>query len=59
MPTIIDSHAHVVKEYFAEDQHEVIARAFDSGVVQMVNPGVVMDDVDELLDQRSSTISYL
>ena len=50
MPIIIDSHAHVVKEYFAEDQHEVIARAFDSGVVQMVNPGVVMDDVDELLD---------
>jgi TatD DNase family protein len=48
VPTIIDSHAHVVREFFAEDQHEVIARAFQSGVVQMVNPGVVLDNVEEL-----------
>jgi TatD DNase family protein len=50
VPTIIDSHAHVVREYFPEDQAEVIARAFASGVVQMVNPGVVIDNVQELLD---------
>lgn len=49
MPSIIDSHAHVVQEYFPEDQHEVIARAFESGVVQIINPGVVMDGADELL----------
>ncbi len=29
--SIIDSHAHVVKEYFETDQEEVIQRAFDSG----------------------------
>lgn len=49
MPSIIDSHAHVVREYFPEDQEEVIARAFESGVVQMVNPGVVLDNSDELI----------
>lgn len=48
--TIIDSHAHVVKEYFETDQEEVIQRAFDSGIVQMVNPGVVLHSIPELLD---------
>jgi TatD DNase family protein len=50
MPAIIDSHAHVVREYFPDDQEQVIARAFESGVVQMVNPGVVIENVPELLD---------
>ncbi|HEY9776039.1 MAG TPA: TatD family hydrolase [Planktothrix sp.] len=50
MPAIIDSHAHVVREFFPEDQEEVIARAFESGVVQMVNPGVVLDNLDELAE---------
>src|ERR1700728_3104098 len=50
MPAIIDSHAHVVREFFPDDQEQVIARAFESGVVQMVNPGVVIDNVPELLD---------
>jgi len=48
VPTIIDSHAHVVREYFSDDQAAVIDRAFQSGVVQMINPGVVLDNLDEL-----------
>lgn len=46
---IIDSHAHVVKEFFQEDQEDVIQRAFDSGLSRMVNPGVTLNDLDELL----------
>ncbi len=46
---IIDSHAHVVKEFFAEEQEDVIARAFANGIKHMVNPGVVVGDLDELL----------
>jgi len=45
---IVDSHAHVVAEYFKEDQEEVIDRAFASGVSQMVNPAVTVDDFEEL-----------
>ncbi len=50
MRAIIDSHAHVVREYFPDDQDQVIARAFESGVVQMVNPGVVLGNIDELFE---------
>lgn len=46
---IIDSHAHVVKEFFADDQSEVIERAFNHGVSHMVNPGVQVEDIPELL----------
>lgn len=45
---IIDSHAHVVSEFFGDDREEVIQRSFENGVVQMVNPGVVLNNVDEL-----------
>jgi TatD DNase family protein len=48
--SIIDSHAHVVKEYFSEDQEEVIERAFKSGISQMINPGVVLESIPELLE---------
>lgn len=47
---IIDSHAHVVTEFFGEEREEVIQRSFDQGVLQMVNPGVVLTNVDELVD---------
>ena len=47
---IIDSHAHVVREYFPDDQDEVLTRAFESGVVQLVNPGVVLGNMDELFE---------
>ncbi len=45
---IIDSHCHVVKEYFADEQELVIERAFASGVKQLVNPGVTLADIDEV-----------
>lgn len=47
---IIDSHAHVVSEFFGDDREDVIKRSFENGVVQMVNPGVVLDNVEELKD---------
>ncbi|MBS1993700.1 MAG: TatD family hydrolase [Cyanobacteria bacterium SZAS LIN-2] len=47
---IIDSHAHVMKEYFGEEQEEVIARAFEQNVVEMVNPAVTVDGMEELFD---------
>lgn len=47
---IIDSHAHVVSEYFQDETDEVIQRAFDSNVVQLVNPGVVTKNIPELLE---------
>ncbi|HEY9788037.1 MAG TPA: TatD family hydrolase [Candidatus Obscuribacterales bacterium] len=48
--TIIDSHAHVVAEYYAHEREEVIQRAFDSGVAQIVNPGVVIETIPELIE---------
>jgi TatD DNase family protein len=45
---IIDSHAHVMREYFEGDQEEVIARAFSEHVVALVNPAVTVGGVDEL-----------
>jgi TatD DNase family protein len=46
---IIDSHCHVVKEYFAEDQEAVIIRAIEKGVSHLVNPGVSLEDADEVV----------
>lgn len=48
-PTIIDSHAHLDWDSFKEDQAEVIQRAFDSGVVQMVQAGVYLTSIPEML----------
>lgn len=45
---IIDSHAHVVKEFFKEEQAEVIERTFGTLVTQIVNPGVLVEDIPEL-----------
>ncbi len=45
---IIDSHAHMMKEYFGEEQDEVIQRAFDENVVAMVNPAVTVEGMEEL-----------
>lgn len=46
---IIDSHAHVVSEYFQDETDAVIKRAFDADVIQIVNPGVVTKNIPELL----------
>lgn len=48
--TIIDSHAHVVKQYFPEDQQVVIERALAAGVAQMVNPGVDLQSIPEIIE---------
>jgi TatD DNase family protein len=48
--SIVDSHCHVVKEYFPVDQAEVIERAISSGVQYLVNPGVSLADAAEVLE---------
>lgn len=45
---VIDSHAHVMREYFKESREEVIERAFDSNVRVLINPAVTVADFDEL-----------
>lgn len=47
--TIIDSHAHLDWESFKEDQGAVIQRAFDAGVVQIVQAGVYLHAIPEML----------
>lgn len=47
---IVDSHAHLMKEYFGEDQKDVIKRATEAGVVQLVNPCVNLTQIPELLE---------
>jgi TatD DNase family protein len=47
--SIIDTHCHVVKEYFSDDQDEVIERAVSQGVSCLINPGVSLADAEEVL----------
>jgi TatD DNase family protein len=47
--TIIDSHAHLGWDSFKDDRDEVIARAFASGVVQIVQAGVDFTSLPESL----------
>jgi TatD DNase family protein len=47
--TIIDSHAHLDWESFKEDQAAVIQRAFDAGVVQIVQAGCYLHAIPEML----------
>jgi len=49
MKTIIDSHAHLAWDSYAEDQKEVIERAFQSGVVQIVHAGVDITSITEMI----------
>lgn len=49
MRSIIDSHAHLTWDSFAEDQSEVIARAFNQGVVQIVQAGVDLKTIPEMV----------
>jgi TatD DNase family protein len=49
VPAIIDSHAHLTWESFAEDQSQVIQRALDNGVVQMIQAGVDLDTIAEMI----------
>lgn len=47
--TIIDSHVHLSWQSFQEDQKEVINRAFDRNVCQMVNAGVDFKTIPEII----------
>lgn len=47
---IIDSHAHLMKEYFGEDLTAVIERAREAGVIQLVNPCVSLNQIPELIE---------
>lgn len=46
-PTIVDSHAHLGWDSFAEDRDQVIGRAFESGVSQIVQAGVYLTGMEE------------
>lgn len=47
---IIDSHAHLMQEYFKDSLDEVVERTFARKVVQMVNPAVIVNNAEELLE---------
>lgn len=47
---IIDSHAHLVKEFFADDQQLVIDNMNAANVKQIINPGVDLKSIPELID---------
>lgn len=49
MRTIIDSHAHLGWDSFKEDRSEVIQRAYDEGVVQIVQAGVDLKSIPDQL----------
>jgi len=49
MKSIIDSHAHLAWDSYAEDQQAVIERAFQSGVVQIVHAGVDLNSIPEMI----------
>ena len=46
---IIDSHAHVVSEFFPDDQEQVIQRSLAANIKYMVNPGVDLKSIPELI----------
>ncbi len=47
---IIDSHAHVVKEYFQEEREQILDRASAMDVRTLINPAVAVEGLDELLE---------
>src|SRR5438874_12912497 len=49
MTEIIDSHAHLTWDSFQADQAEVIQRALDSNVVQLVQAGVDFASIPEIV----------
>lgn len=46
---IVDSHAHLMQEYFKDSLEEVVQRSIDNKVVQLVNPAVIVENAEELL----------
>lgn len=49
MSTIVDSHAHLDWDSFQDDRDEVIARAFAAGVSQIVQAGVYLHAIPDML----------
>ena len=47
---IIDSHAHLVKEFFAADQKLVIGNMKAANVQQIINPGIDLKTIPELIE---------
>jgi TatD DNase family protein len=47
---IVDSHAHLVKEFFAEDQKLIIANMKAANVRQIINPGIDLKTIPELIE---------
>jgi TatD DNase family protein len=47
--TIIDSHAHLGWDSFAEDREEVIDRAFSQGVKPIVQAGVYLESIEDMI----------
>lgn len=49
-PSIIDSHAHLGWDSFSEDRDQMISRAREAGVMQMINAGVDLKSIPEQLE---------
>lgn len=47
---IIDSHAHVVNEFFEEDRESVFQRAFDHHLQYLINPAVTVQGLPEIIE---------
>lgn len=56
---MIDTHAHIDGEEFAEDLEEVIQRAKEAGVRSIFVPGICLKDTPHLLDTCNAHIGYL
>lgn len=47
---MIDTHAHIYLEHFAEDLDEVIKRALDQGIEKILLPNIDSTSIDQMLD---------
>ena len=56
---MIDTHAHLDGEEFAEDLEEVIQRAKDAGVEKIFVPGICLKDTPHLLEVCQAHPNYL
>ena len=56
---LIDTHAHLDGEEFAEDLPQVIQRAKDEGIEKIFIPGICLKDTPHLIDVCKSYPDYL
>ena len=50
MKTFIDTHAHLIKEYYPDTLDQVVQRAIDARVDPIILPGVNATGIPELLE---------